>query len=159
MIRIRCTKRCVFNVLALLPLVLLLAICAWSYWPVNWHIHFDVLRGNFFLSLTDRPNEGTTAWRGVVYEMNTASWRWDWQLAGFRSTLVRRPGSTYSTRVIAIPLYAPTLAAAALTGYLLFIFNRQQSRINTFQCQNCGYDLRASPDRCPECGAVAETDA
>lgn len=50
----------------------------------------------------------------------------------------------------AVPLWLPVMlfvtAAAALAG--------KQRKRNLGECAHCGYDLRATPDRCPECGTI-----
>ncbi|HQY88975.1 MAG TPA: hypothetical protein PK402_09965 [Tepidisphaeraceae bacterium] len=48
----------------------------------------------------------------------------------------------------------PHWSASAIFGAMSFFFIRksQRQRYAVGRCANCGYDLRAYPDRCPECG-------
>lgn len=52
-----------------------------------------------------------------------------------------------------IPLWSLCLLAAMLPAIKLRSWMRR-SRIPEGHCQTCGYDLRASPERCPECGTA-----
>jgi len=59
--------------------------------------------------------------------------------------------------------YWLTIAFAILPGMQAFIkLRRRRQRVYRMSqglCLTCGYDLRASPDRCPECGTVPRTPA
>jgi hypothetical protein len=39
---------------------------------------------------------------------------------------------------------------------IVWIAKRKWQRRDSGKCRNCGYDLRASPERCPECGKSRE---
>ena len=53
-----------------------------------------------------------------------------------------------------IPLWIPTLFGSALVSLLCFSPHRRRKRKKLGLCLKCGYDLRASKDRCPECGTA-----
>jgi hypothetical protein len=57
----------------------------------------------------------------------------------------------------------PCWFAALMTGFLPargFLHWRRSRRLKASgRCLHCGYDLRASPHRCPECGMVSPTKA
>jgi hypothetical protein len=51
----------------------------------------------------------------------------------------------------------PLIVAAAAAGFIFAEKRRRlRNRIARGLCYRCGYDLRASADRCPECGSLRE---
>ena len=62
--------------------------------------------------------------------------------------------SDSSDRVWAAPAWLLTVAFAVLPAAWAFGAYRRRRRRQAGRCTNCGYDLRASGERCPECGSV-----
>ncbi len=52
-----------------------------------------------------------------------------------------------------------SLGAIAAWVFSLFQHRRALKRATYHLCPTCGYDLRATPDRCPECGAIPNKTA
>jgi hypothetical protein len=66
-----------------------------------------------------------------------------------RSFLGFRAHSNAGQSWLAIPLWLPAILLLLLAWRL-----RRWAPPPRGFCRHCGYDLRASPDRCPECGSM-----
>ncbi len=60
----------------------------------------------------------------------------------------------YSVKIW-LPLYLPVILFALWPAWILLHHRHRSRRLGL--CVKCGYDLRASKDRCPECGNEFET--
>jgi general stress protein CsbA len=64
-----------------------------------------------------------------------------------------RPSASFNPTNVFLPLWIPTLLFGSLScSSVLVPIRRRRKRRKLGLCLNCGYDLRASEGRCPECG-------
>jgi hypothetical protein len=99
-----------------------------------------------------RQADGRPYWWGL-----TGSW-------GFRSTYIRHgpvAGGTLRDQhggyLVATPCWLPALILLLPTLRIARLIRgrRRRRALSKECCPSCGYDLRATPARCPECGPAA----
>ena len=89
--------------------------------------------------------------RGVIRNIKSKT---DKQWLGFRYL---SGGGTYRGMVyhiVGIPFWILIPPTAVLPALWFYLRRRQHDRVKFGHCLACGYDLRESKDKCPECGAA-----
>jgi hypothetical protein len=134
--------------------------------------------GDVWLRIQNRPTRGlsfVSHRHGVAYQFSNpevGSYTIHWSPHGSRSFLfgwadeLQPADNTYPITIppawsfrAAIPFWFIMLLALILPAWRLWASRRRRRRTREGQCQVCGYDLHATPERCPECGTVPASSA
>jgi hypothetical protein len=76
---------------------------------------------------------------------------------GVAKYLQRKLGDAWAEHVLLVPLWAIAIVSAILPGWWVVRYRRRRlvrQRQAANLCLRCGYDLRGSAGRCPECGTA-----
>ncbi|HWH71605.1 MAG TPA: hypothetical protein VNT26_19690, partial [Candidatus Sulfotelmatobacter sp.] len=104
-------------------------------------------------------DQGATFWL-IQPAKDTADYHWDFAWAGLSLVRETTAASTWhagsSRYYLDLPYWLLLPTTALLPAiYLATTFRRHlraRRRLTAGLCPTCGYDLRATPERCPECG-------
>ena len=115
-------------------------------------------RGRFFFGF-QRPRQASnvvsqhTSWR----THNQYSTGYTWLYLGFLYLEEGATAHVYPIKIVGIPYWFIMLVSALpwlRWSYVVKNRRRKAWLMKSGCCLVCGYDLRATPDRCPECGTV-----
>lgn len=150
-------KRHALTILTALSLL----VCVVALW--NWSISFAATtrigwaRGGFAIAGIEASDEFVTNFGktnrevfNVLREVDDDSHRF----LGFAHETGDLNGAGY--RLIVVPYWFVILVTAILPVRWWVVRRRRRDRATTGRCLGCGYDLRGSPARCPECGAPVQ---
>lgn len=89
---------------------------------------------------------GYAAWQG---------WKYNW--GNFQvARLDYKPPEIYRGYSITVPWWLVAGILVSVPSFRLARWAKRWRRLRRGLCVTCGYDLRATPGRCPECGTPAE---
>ena len=123
-----------------------------SFMITDWSKRPDIFTGPTYVK---EPPSPVFNWM-IMLSSDTGSKFIEWQQAGFYRFEERRSAGAWNA-VWIIPFWFIMLLTSVLP--LIWSVKRWRAiakRRRTMHgfCSECGYDLRATPDRCPECGAI-----
>jgi hypothetical protein len=143
-----------------LVLPLLLCLLAGSVWPVSF---FVADRLTFYWRWNELQLITGPGWFRYSHEHTSLPWDISLKNSCFlldaqRRSLLQYPsvfasGGSYR---FYLPLWTVTAGALLFASGLIISHIRIRQRYKPGCCVHCGYDLRFSPDRCPECGTPRE---
>jgi hypothetical protein len=120
----------------------------WESWsrPLNL-VSPSPLTEEEWTSLARRFEVGMVKWERKQRDAgpSVSGWPIRWDRASF--------GPRQGRRALTVSFWPAVLIMLLLPGWRAVRWVRKNSRVGG--CVACGYDLRATPDRCPECGSVA----
>ncbi len=144
--------------LTILSLIgLLLSVGAWgaSYlYPISYDSDSCLVSNCAGAYVVDCYDEGEGSNEGShVFEWDDYHKPANFGYGSWSRPLFRRynSGEDWSCFVV-VPHWIPILILSSLFGIFYLPLRRRRKRKKLGLCVKCGYDLRASKDRCPECG-------
>jgi hypothetical protein len=75
-------------------------------------------------------------------------------LSGYGFQIGKDPENFATTYILTVPFWFAVMATMALPVIWGGKRLRAKAKMPAGHCSKCGYDLRATPERCPECGMV-----
>lgn len=166
-------RRIIFNVLAVLSLMMCVATAVLSLWSYRYGLFLSrydgeaarlrdvfVKRGRVeYSSWKCRPEDldYLPTFLGLGYYVQPEDYlrpveTCKHEFAGFGYTACLKPNWNPPEVLWVSPLWFLFTLAAILPALRLRPLRHRKHRPGL--CRACGYDLRASPDRCPECGSA-----
>ena len=108
-------------------------------------------RGGLALLIITRTDEEAAASDRWWWDAEPGAVDWPRNALGFKYEYPQQINNA-TLRGVVVPCWFVLLLSASLPGYRLA--RRIRRRHPPGHCPACGYDLRATPERCPECGTI-----